>query len=635
MSLEGVCCSSTHVGVIAADTFVNQIAAKGLSVDTNDEGSTFESPRPEGSPASGPPVLPLAGAGVFSPPVGPQPVSPQDGAPLATVVPGGSAGKRSKGKVVGGLVAVVALLGAGGFAVSRIASGDDGGAASPTEVGTRLMDALAAEDALGVVDLLLPGERDMMRQPLIDFVDNLKRLEIVDDSANLEKFGGIDIVFADVEVVPTDTNVDDVSGIRITALGTSTINGEEVPIGDLLLDEAFGGDRPELDSDPAETDVDWKLATVKRDGRWYLSAFYSLAETVRDGGYDIPETGVVARGADTPEGAVQAIFDAVDDLDLEALIAAFNPNEAEALQRYAPAFIDDAQASIDEMGATIAFSDTEFTVTGDGERRSVAVDGFSMTASVDDQEITLEGTGGCMVITADGSTTDTCEDGNAIDSAIDMMGIGENEDVTALIQTVRDAFSDMKPVGITVQQVNGKWFVSPVGSYADLVLAVMSALDKDELTDIIDGIRKITESFTVSDIVDLGGVGADEEIDSGDISGFDACFDEVEYSDYSACLAAGIDDGSIDPIYVAPYYRFDECGIGELYWTGDVYSLSDEDFTAMATDAAPCFQSHVADGSISEFELPYELSRPECLEGRNWYNVTDQGYTDRVFECAS
>ena len=38
----------------------------------------------------------------------------------------------------------------------------------------------------------------------------------------------------------------------------------------------------------------------------------------------------------------------VDDLDLEALIASLNPNEAEALQRYAPMFIDEAQAGLDE-----------------------------------------------------------------------------------------------------------------------------------------------------------------------------------------------------------------------------------------------------------------------------------------------
>ena len=62
-------------------------------------------------------------------------------------MPTGTHGKRSRGKVVGGLIAVVALVGAGGFAVSKIVAGNDGGAASPTEVGTRLMDSLAAEDA--------------------------------------------------------------------------------------------------------------------------------------------------------------------------------------------------------------------------------------------------------------------------------------------------------------------------------------------------------------------------------------------------------------------------------------------------------------------------------------------------------
>ena len=102
-----------------------------------------------------------------------------------------------------------------------------------------------------------------------------------------------------------------------------------------------------------------------------------------------------------------------------------------------------------------------------------------------------------MVVTTDDTTTDTCEAGNSIDAAIDAMGLDDNEDVKALIETVQDAFSDMKPVGITVQQVNGKWFVSPIGTYADIVLAVLAALDKDELTDIIDGVKKAAESFTI------------------------------------------------------------------------------------------------------------------------------------------
>ncbi|MEP7046197.1 MAG: hypothetical protein ABI949_05945 [Ilumatobacteraceae bacterium] len=577
------------------------------------------------------------------PGAGLHPFVPAVGEPTAVVVPVGSAGKRNKGKVFGGLVAVVALVGAGGFAVSKIVAGDDGGAASPTEVGTRLMDALGSEDALGVVDLLLPGERDMMRRPLIDLVDNLKRLEVVDGSASLNKVGGLDISFDDVQVDPTATNVNDVSDIRITATGTASVDGATVPIGNLLIDEAFGGQRPKIaDTEPQSGDVDVRLATVKHGGRWYLSAFYSIAENARRAGDDIPETGVVAHGADTPEGAVQAIFDAVGNLDIEALIAALNPNEAEALQRYAPMFIDDAQKSLDDANAKIAFSDTKYSVSGTGDRRTVTVDGFTMSAGADGNEVKVVDEGGCVVMTSGDTTTNTCKGGSSADGALTALGVNENDDVKALIKTVQDAFADVGPTGITVQKVNGQWFVSPIGSIADLLLTELAALDKNELTDIIDGVKKVSQSVLSGDIFGgdttaAGSDGGDTSAGSGsnsDTSGLDTCFAETDYPAYSACIGAGLADGTIDPAFVAPYYRFVECGVGEQYWKGDVYSMSDEDFTAFALAAAPCFQKYISDGTISQFELPYELSRPDCLEGRNWYNVTDEAYTNRVFECA-
>jgi hypothetical protein len=86
---------------------------------------------------------------------------------------------------------------------------------------------------------------------------------------------------------------------------------------------------------------------------------------------------------------------------------------------------------------------------------------------------------------------------------------------------------------------------------------------------------------------------------------------------------------------VPPYYRFAECGVGQQYFDGSIYSMSVEEFTDFVTSAAPCFQQYVDDGTIFQFELPYELSRPDCLEGRNWYNVIEQDYNDRVFECAT
>ncbi len=563
------------------------------------------------------------------------------------MVPADSVGKRSRGKVVGGLIAVVALVGAGGFAITKIVAGNDGGAASPTEVGTRFMDALGAEDALGVVDLLLPGERETMRQPLIDLVDNLKRLEIVDSTARLDKVGGLDIVFDDVQVDPKPTNVDDISNIRIRATGTASIDGAAVPIGDLLIDEAFGGDRPDLDAEPEEGDIDWTMATVERDGRWYLSAFYSLAETARAEGDDIPDSPIVARGADDPEGAVQAIFDAVDDLDLEAMIAALNPNEAEALQRYAPMFIDEAQGSLDDVDVAIAFSDIEYSVTGDGDRRTVAIDAFNMTAGVEGDEVTVVSKDGCVVFTMADTTFNSCESGDLAGTALTDLGL-DNEDMQALIGSVQEAFDDLEPVGVTVQQVDGKWFVSPIGTYADVFLSVLEALDKGELTDIIDAARQVGDSlsagaiFGLGDDTESGDVGDIDlgDIDLGDIdtdtSGLEKCYGEFEYAAFSECVVAGMQDGSIDPSFVVAYDRFPECGAGEAYWSGEVYGMSDEEFTAFATATAPCFQQYVADGTISQFELPYELSTPDCLEGLNWYtNNTDEDYSDRVFECAT
>ena len=601
-------------------------------METNDDGTSFQLPQlptPSGSgPSFGPPS-PAAPGPLFV---------PGDDAPNATVVAAGTVGKRSKGKVVGGLIAVVALVGAGGFAVSRIVASNDGGAANPTEVGTRLMDALAAEDVLGVVDLLLPGERETMRQPLIDAVDHLKRLAVVDDTANLEKVGGLDIAFDNVRVEPKQTNVDDVSDIRITATGTVSVDGKNVPIGQLLLDEAFGGKRPNLDSDAQESELDWQLATVKNGGRWYLSAFYSIAENVRNAADkvpDIPESPIVARGSDTPEGAVQAIFNAVDDLDLEALIAALNPNEAEALQRYAPMFIDDAQSAIDKFDFNVGFSDLKFSVTGSGDRRTVSIDAFKMHGSSNGNDVTVESKDGCVVLAMNGTDTKWCKGDSSIDTAITSLGL-DNPDLQALIKTVSDAFADLEPVGLTVQNVDGKWFLSPIGTGADAMLAVMAALDKGELTDIIDGVKKVAQSMSVVDIFATGGDISGSGDGTSGTSGLDACYMETEFAAFSACLAAGIDDGSIDPTVVAPYFRFADCGVGEQYFDGSVYTMSDEDFTAFATKAAPCFQQYIADGSVSQFELPYELSRPDCLEGVNWYNkLSDEAYNSRVFDCAT
>jgi hypothetical protein len=251
------------------------------------------------------------------------------------------------------------------------------------------------------------------------------------------------------------------------------------------------------------------------------------------------------------------------------------------------------------------------------------------------------------------------------------LGLDDNNDVQSLIKTVRDAFADMKPVGVTVQNVNGKWFVSPVGTGADAILAVLAALDKGELTDIIDGVKKVSKSlsadgglFGTTSGTDTSGTGTDntaptdtfpastetsvpdtfpsDTFPSGTsvpgtagASGMDACYQHVDYATFSACITAGINDGSIDANLVPAYFRFADCGVGEKYFNGDVYSMSDADFVALATGVAPCFKKYIDNGTVSVYALPYELSRPDCLEGKNWYTATDSAYYGRLASCVT
>ncbi|MGD9999257.1 MAG: hypothetical protein AB7U39_20240, partial [Ilumatobacteraceae bacterium] len=333
-------------------------------------GNPDDRPASPSPPSWGPPTPPT---GPYLPPsrpspapTGPQPSGPQPFGPTETtpIVPvtSGTPPRRSKGKAIGAVVGVAALVAAGTFAVVSITGNDEaGGASSPTEVGTMLTTALDNEDVLGVIDLLLPGERETFRDPLIRTVDNLKRLEVLSEDASLDGVAGIDIKFADVTVREEKTNVDDIVNIFLSGSATGSVNGDEVPIGDLILEEAFGGERPDMSSEP-ETDEfsDVPMTVVERDGRWYLSAFYTAAEQAR-GDRDIPEQGTAPRGADEPEQAIDLVLDSIEQLDLEQLVAALDPTEAEALQRYAPLFLGDAQAELDDIDVDFRIEDREYT----------------------------------------------------------------------------------------------------------------------------------------------------------------------------------------------------------------------------------------------------------------------------------
>jgi hypothetical protein len=569
---------------------------------------------------------------------------------------GAGAPRRSRGKMIGAVAGVAALVAAGTFAVVRVTGNDTaGGAASPEEVGTALTEALSNEDLLGVIDLLLPGERDTFRDPLVDFVEHLRRLEVLSGEADLAKLGGIDIEFTDVEVDLRETDVADIATIAMSGSSTVSVDGEAIPLGDLLLDEVFDGERPDMDMAPDTAEfVDTELTVVERDGRWYLSAFYSIAEQLRidAGAGEIPADGVRLNGADEPDGAVDNVLAAVSDLDLGDLIGALDPTEFEALQRYAPLFLDDAQREIDEAGIDWELTDRTFEVSGDGSRRSVTVTGFRFTASIEDtDDVAVTFADGCLEGDVAGTEVSYCTTDRdaSVDDALRDSGLLDT-DVGDLIESLADAFADTEVPGISVHEVDGEWYVSPLRTGWDMIDAVLGALDADELRDIVRRSRELGDDVggAIDDVlggdIGLGDSGVDPiDDESGDGSGdgsdagtdaLSECYLAGDAAAALACFEAGIASGTIDPDFVPAQYRFAECGVAEAYWS-DIYSMSDAEFVALAEGASPCFRDLVSSGAIDAWMVPGELLTPECLEGKNWYTNFDEGYSERFFECTS
>ena len=177
---------------------------------------------------------------------------------------------------------MLAVGAAGVFAVRGMSDGAEGGAATPDELGAALMTAFENEDALGAVDVLLPGERDLLRQPMIDLVAQLARLEVLAPEADLGKIEGFDVVLENEAVVVESTNVPDIANLTMTADAAVTVDGSVFPIGDLVTDNMDPADVEDMRSTTETTDEPFDLEIDRGPARRAL-VLQPLLHRRRDG----------------------------------------------------------------------------------------------------------------------------------------------------------------------------------------------------------------------------------------------------------------------------------------------------------------------------------------------------------------
>ncbi len=625
----------------------------------------------------GPPQLPGT---VPTWPTSAAPAPPNLSQPMVASGSGESSG-RSKKVLVGAVVGVLALGGAGVFAATQMTSSNSGGAESPEALGEAVMVSLEQEDTLGVIDLLLPGERETFREPMTEMISELTRLEVLSADASLSELTGIDVVLADRSVRVDETNVADIANITMTATATVNVDGVDLPIGELITDN-FGDDLDLAEIDATETDLPFELplTAVERDGRWYLSGMYSIAEAARADAdiAEIPVSGIEAKGGDSPEGAIDVVLDSVEQLDLAALIGALNPNEAEALQRYAPLFLDEAQQALDELPLTWQVTDVAYDVSGDGSKRSVTVTSLSIDGEFKEFETDTESVqfsltlkDNCVVVESQGETVDSCElqsDTTEIDEVF-----GEIEGLEEFSAEMEEILADYEAPGITVNEVDGQWYVSPIGSSFDQLFALMRALDRDEIERAGDAVGELIGSFGGLFYGDVFGGDdfpfeempaetlpefsedpipfeelPDDTVPTESIPGeelevseedriYEECLAGASATEVATCLQTNIDAGLLPEYYMPMELAHLECGVADVYlgFTPS-YELSNEEYTALLSAANACFTGLIDAGTIDESEVPPEYLRVECAEGRNPWNFEDpanEELFDRWLDC--
>jgi hypothetical protein len=293
-------------------------------------------------------------------------------------------------RTAGIAASVAVLVGAGSLAFVVAGRNDVAGADSPDAAVSEMVAAIENSDVLGVIDLLDPAEVPALRAALDQGRTAAEQVGLISSQMSLDRLQGIGIDVVDLALSAEELAPDLAVVTPVAGSITARFDPQAFPFGGDVA-AAIGSETQvteataELGSDLAAV----RIATVKRDGRWFVSLQYSIAESARQAG-DEPfptEPPVVPVGAATPEEAATAFYTHLASRDAAALSTSFAPGEGDAMLRYAPLWVPAMQALFDEsaaMGAsTSVMSGLTVAVDGDGERRTVEPTGYTFDGTID------------------------------------------------------------------------------------------------------------------------------------------------------------------------------------------------------------------------------------------------------------
>ncbi|GAB2970558.1 flagellar basal body protein FliL [Amycolatopsis acidiphila] len=396
--------------------------------------------------------------------------------------------RRRRGLIIGLVIALVAVVG-GGTTWYLLAQGGSG-AATPTEAALKLTSSLGNGDLVGVLNSLAPAEAALFTDPVQDATGELKRLQVLDGSADPKALSGVGVKTQNLtfdEAGAQQVN-DHVTITKLTG-GTLTVTSDfgKLPLAKQFLDEAVpGGARSAQGQETKTIDIaeevrksgePVRIATVKVDGEWYPSLLYTVADyALKDAGEPWPSTSVPAAGAASANDAVKDILQAGLDADIRRVIELLPPDEMGALHDAGPAILKAAEGQTEPTGAKVLDLRTQTSPVTGGTRATLT----SLRLQDPSGEVyTFAKDGDCYQLSGEGHSERMCADdvANRIED--------ETGSVPSQVRSVLQHLTGgilKQGVGVVTTQVNGKYYVSPIRTLTEQGMTVLRSLQPGDIT---------------------------------------------------------------------------------------------------------------------------------------------------------
>ncbi|MCA1832328.1 MAG: hypothetical protein ABR548_04755 [Actinomycetota bacterium] len=419
----------------------------------------------------------------------PQPATSFGGEETTSVVSQDAAGdavetvhkRRSPAAIATLIVGVLALVGGGIYAANNLV-GTKSGAATPEDAARAFFASIANEDVLGLLDSMVPAERDAFREPLTEMRTQLVRLGALRKDFNLAHIEGINVNFQDLKF-STDRLSENVAVVgAIAGKESYRIDPQQLPLGTFVRDlagEALTGPAT-FGSDTIDPTDDAKVAVVQKDGRWYWSLGYSIAESSReDSGAPAPNFGhgLAADGRESAAAAIEAALRAAVALDFETLIGITDPEEDAALHEYAPTFLAEAKALASNAAGAFRASITNLQLATEPKEGGVAL------VTIKHMEFKAGSTDGKFAVNFDGE-------------CFTSKGLGELFPPKLCTDELKQGVGlpqKQAHVGFIAVQRGGLWYFSPVRTILDAVnatLKIMTPQDLDQVKNVLGRFRQ-------------------------------------------------------------------------------------------------------------------------------------------------